>query len=161
MKRKINNKTKHKKFLILLFIFFIIIFSKNDLFNHIYSNLKIKNNSDYKIIKQDSNNNYSGIGQEKVKNKDGYFTTFTTTQNNQKTYIEYKQNNNSPWSNNSYWGGNMADNGCGITAIAVILSGYNLNYTPEDLRQKYYPVLDNENISKELKVTEKKSDSES
>ena len=47
----------------------------------------------------------------------------------------------------------MSDNGCGITAISIILSGYNKNYTPEDLRQKYYPVLNNDNISKELSNT--------
>ena len=35
----------------------------------------------------------------------------------------------------------MAENGCGITALATILSGYNKNYTPEDLRQQYYPKL--------------------
>ena len=43
--------------------------------------------------------------------------------------------------------------GCGITAMSIILSGYGKNYTPEDLRQKYYPVLNGENISKELKST--------
>ena len=47
----------------------------------------------------------------------------------------------------------MEDNGCGITAIATILSGYNKSYTPEDLRKKYYPVLDNDKISQELSKT--------
>ncbi len=37
--------------------------------------------------------------------------------------------------------------------MSIILSGYDKNYTPEDLRQKYYPVLNGENISKELKNT--------
>lgn len=47
----------------------------------------------------------------------------------------------------------MANSGCGITSMAIILSGYSLNYTPDDLREKYYPVLEGENISKELKNT--------
>lgn len=41
----------------------------------------------------------------------------------------------------------------GITAISIILSGYGKNYTPEDLRKKYYPVLDYENLSNELSNT--------
>ncbi len=47
----------------------------------------------------------------------------------------------------------MSDNGCGITAISIILSGYNIDYTPEDLRQKYYPVLNGDSISSELSNT--------
>ncbi len=43
--------------------------------------------------------------------------------------------------------------GCGITALSIILSGYNQNYTPEDLRKKYFPVLNYENLSKELSQT--------
>ena len=35
----------------------------------------------------------------------------------------------------------------------IILSGYDKNYTPEDLRQKYYPVLDYDSLSKELSNT--------
>ena len=44
----------------------------------------------------------------------------------------------------------MAENGCGITTLSIILSGYNKNYTPEDLRKKYFPVIDYENLSNEL-----------
>ncbi len=47
-----------------------------------------------------------GSGQEKVKDKNGYFTTFTTTNN--KTYIEYKQNLESSWKDNDYWDDTMA-----------------------------------------------------
>lgn len=47
----------------------------------------------------------------------------------------------------------MSENGCGITAIATILSGYEKNYTPEDLRKKYFPVMDNDKISGELSKT--------
>ena len=111
-----------KKRIMLLLIIFVIIY------------LFFKDSSS-KTIKQDINKNYSGIGQEKTQNTDGYFSTFTTNENYKKTYIEYKQNGNSPWSNNKYWGGTMAENGCGITALAIILSGYNKQYTPEDLRQ--------------------------
>ena len=43
------------------------------------------------------------------------------------------------------------ESGCGITAMSIILSGYGINNTPEDLRNTYYPVLNGENMSKELK----------
>ena len=106
MKRK-----KKKIIVIFIFIFVIWMFQRNSSFNDIFYNInkiisKISNTSEYKIIKQDKNNNYSGIGQEIVKNKDGYFTTFSTVEKNKKTYIEYKQNGNSSWSNNKYWGRN-------------------------------------------------------
>lgn len=147
---------KKKTILILLLIILgIYLFFRNLPFSNISSNLtrfisEATNTVEYKTIKQDVNKNYFGIGQETVKNKDGYFTTFTTIENHKKTYIEYKQNNNSSWSDNQYWGGTMAETGCGITALATILSGYNQNYTPEELRQKYYPVLDYNTLSKEL-----------
>lgn len=38
----------------------------------------------------------------------------------------------------------------GITSLSIILSGYGIDVTPEDLRQKYFPVLDNEKISETL-----------
>jgi len=47
----------------------------------------------------------------------------------------------------------MSENGCGITAISIILSGYQKKYTPEQLRKKYYPVLDAEKIATELSST--------
>ena len=47
----------------------------------------------------------------------------------------------------------MSNTGCCITSLAIILSGYNKNYTPEDLRNKYYPSLDSSSISKELTNT--------
>ncbi len=100
------------------------------------------------IIKQDYNKNYKGIGQKSVDNKDGYFTTFTTFNN--KTYKEYKQNGNSSWAEKEYWNGLMKDTGCGITVLSIILSGYNLDYNPEALRKKYYPVMDYTQLSDEL-----------
>lgn len=101
----------------------------------------------YPVIKQDTNENYDGLGQEGIKGKDGYFTTFTTA--HERTFLEYKQNDGS-WKDNEYWGGTMEDNGCGIVALATLLSGYNQNYTPEDLRQKYYPKMDYDYLSNEL-----------
>ena len=149
---------KKKKIIGLLIILGICLLLKNCSFSDLSYNLnkfisKVTNSSEYKTIKQDVNKNYSGIGQEKVKNKDGYFTTFTTTENNKKTYIEYKQNGNSSWSNNQYWGGTMAENGCGITALSIILSGYNKHYSPEALRQKYNPILKYDSLSQELSKT--------
>ena len=140
-----KRKLKKKRliiFIVLLYLIFILIKNFPNFINfHFFSG--------YKIIKQDTNSNYSGIGQTKVKNQDGYFETFTT-ENNEKTYIEYKQNGNASWAQNEYWGGTMEENGCGITAISIILSGYGKKLTPENLRKKYYPVLNSEKISPEL-----------
>ena len=78
---------KKKRIIILLIIILgIYLFFRNTPFNDISYNLnrfisKVTNTSEYKTIKQDVNKNYSGIGQEKVKNKNGYFTTFTTIEN--------------------------------------------------------------------------------
>ena len=47
----------------------------------------------------------------------------------------------------------MSENGCGITVISIILSGYGKDYTPEDLREMYYPVMDYEKFSQELSST--------
>ena len=44
----------------------------------------------------------------------------------------------------------MENSGCGITAMSVILSGYGKSVTPEDLRNKYYPVIDYESLDKEF-----------
>lgn len=102
------------------------------------------------IIAKSYNSNYSGTGQKYIKNKDGYFTTFITEEENQKIYNEYKQNGKSSWAKKEYWGGTMEENGCGITAMAIILSGYGFEITPEDLREKYFPVLDYSKLSNEL-----------
>ena len=155
MKRNNRRKLNKKKIIVLiLFIFLLVYLYYNYIFSGIGQNLDIFNFSGgYKVIKQDTNKNYSGIGQEKVKNKDGCFTTFTTEDNYKKTYIEYKQNGNSSWSNKEYWGGTMAENGCGITVMSIILSGYGKDYTPEDLREMYYPVMDYEKFSHKLSST--------
>ena len=153
-RKKLNIKKVIIFIIFLICIFYLIKESNFNLYNNIVtSNIKSNNNSDYDIVKQDNNSNYNGVGQEKVKNKDGYFTTFTTGSPYKKTYKEYKQNGNSSWSAKYYWGDTMAKNGCGITVMSIVLSGYNKNYTPEDLRKKYYPVMDYENFSSELKNT--------
>lgn len=91
-------------------------------------------------------------GQTIVENEDGYTATFTADNGkNQKTYKEYKQNGTSSWSQRAYWGGTMEENGCGITSLSIIASGYGLDITPEDLRQKYYPHLDGDKIPQVLK----------
>ena len=152
-KRKLNKKRIATFILIIILIFYLYynFLKDSSIFSDINRDFDILNlSSNYKIIKQDTNKNYSGVGQEKVKNKDGYFTTFTTEDNYKKTYIEYKQNGNSSWSNKEYWGSTMSENGCGITVMSIILSGYGKDYTPEDLREKYYPVMDYENFSNEL-----------
>ena len=157
-----TNKRRLNKKRIVIFILFIILIiylyinfvNNTSIFSDVGKNLNIFNLSNrYEIIKQDINKDYPGVGQEKVKNKDGYFTTFTTEDKYKKTYIEYKQNGDSSWSSKKYWGGTMAENGCGITAISIILSGYGKNYTPENLRKMYYPSMNYEKLSSELSST--------
>ena len=43
--------------------------------------------------------------------------------------------------------------GCGITAMSIILSGYGKEYTPNGLREMYFPVINGEKISSELSKT--------
>lgn len=133
-------KRKKKKIIILLFLWLLLIVA-----------FLLFKNCNYPIIAQTKNENYTGIGQKSVSRQDGYFTTFTTCEENKKIYKEYKQNGTSSWSEHEYWDGTMSDNGCGITALSIILSGYSKDYTPEDLRQKYFPVMDSDKISSELK----------
>lgn len=166
----INRKINKLKIIFLLVVFialfillknffmqFISFFTNDTSIANIISSFS-KDNNEYETVKLDNNENYSGIGQKKVSGKDGYFTTFTDISG--KTYKEYKQNGSSSWSNKKYWDGNMAETGCGITAISIILSGYGMNYTPEDLRKKYFPVLDGSNISSELSKTFKLSNTD-
>ncbi len=153
MKAKIRVK---RIILILIVVFSAIFIFKNFGFDFkhkldSYSPNLTTNEAEYKVIKLDTNSKYQGIGQQQVSGKDGYFTTFTDISG--KTYKEYKQNGTASWANKKYWDGVMCDTGCGITALSIILSGYNYKYTPEYLRDKYYPVLDGSNISKELTST--------
>lgn len=155
--RKKKKKSKKKTLLVIVIFLFFIYINYDFIFETCLTNKfdisNLLNHSDYKIIKQNQNKNYAGVGQKEAKNQDGYFTTFTTEEKHQKIYLEYKQNEPASWSNKSYWGGTMAENGCGITALAIILSGYQKNISPEDLRQKYYPVLNATEISRQLSST--------
>lgn len=100
-------------------------------------------------IGRNSNSLYKGTGQVKVSNKDGYSTVFVT--DDDRRFIEYKQNGDSSWAQNEYWSGTMEENGCGITSLSIILSGYEIDRTPEDLRKQYMPHLVGNDISKVLK----------
>lgn len=162
MKKNKKKRKNVKKFIVFILIIIIILYlyinynsvflNSSDFVSNLSNVLSI-NNNDYKVIKQEKNSKYPGVGQEQAQNKDGYFTTFTTEDEHKKTYKEYKQNGNSSWSNKEYWGSTMAENGCGITVMSIILSGYGKDYTPEDLREKYYPVMNYENFSRELSST--------
>ncbi len=142
-------KKKIKKILLLLIIVTsLIIINPVKLINNTNNTLKsIIHEDKYEVIKLDENDLYPGVGKEYIENTNGYFSTFTTTNN--KVYKEYKQNDKL-WAYLNYWEGTMEDNGCGITALAIILSGYGRDLTPADLRSKYYPVLNNALISHEL-----------
>lgn len=156
-------KIKRKKFFIKFILFIIAVFLLIILYNHYASKIFTlagnisKNQSatmssvrEFDTIKLDHNSNYLGVGQQSITGKDGYFTTFTTYGTYKKTYKEYKQNGNSSWAMKSYWDGTMETSGCGITAMSIILSGYNKNCTPEDLRKEFYPVLNGDLISSTL-----------
>ena len=91
------------------------------------------------------------FGRKEVTGKPGYFTTFTAnTENTNRIYKEYKQNGDVPWKDKSYWEGTMESDGCAITALSIILSGYGKVNSPEDLRNIYYPYLSADKISCEL-----------
>lgn len=98
--KKHKKKFKIKRLLIFLLIIILAIYLylKYNLFvlDAVNKDSNITNqnstNYGYAVIKLDKNDKYLGIGQESVKDKDGYFTTFTTVENHKKTYKEYKQN---------------------------------------------------------------------
>lgn len=56
------------------------------------------------------------------------------TSSSGKKYIEYKQFD-AAWANKSFAGGTMKNSGCSLSAVAVILTGYGKNVSPESLRQ--------------------------
>lgn len=138
---------------LIIFAIYFLVFKSNifktsvEAISDNHSNAS-ENLNDFPIIKIEENPNYSGVGQKLVTGMDGYSTTFTTTSG--KTYIEYKQNGTSSWATLPYWSDTMATDGCGITSMAIILSGQGSKTTPENLRQTYSPVLKADNISAEL-----------
>ena len=101
----IKRKCNFKKFILLVITICLVIYfliKNNYIFSDYFNISNFENISNYKTIKLDENKNYSGIGQEKIYNEDGYFTTFTTIDSNKKVYKEYKQNGNSSWSKKDY-----------------------------------------------------------
>ena len=85
-------------------------------------------------------------GQTIVYGKDGYDNLFTWQG---KVYKEFKQNKGS-WAKKAYWDNTMETDGCGITAVAIIASGYSQEITPDTLRKSYYPHLEGDNIPRIL-----------
>lgn len=129
-----RSKTKRKLHITLLIFLLLFLLCGFYFGNKFFSkDTLVTNSNNVNSI----NTNYAGIGQKSVFGKDGYATTFTTLDG--KTYKEYRQDGNSSWAERYYWGGTMAENGCGITCLATLASGYGMNYTPEDLRKKYAP----------------------
>lgn len=145
MKKTRKRKLRFGRIFFLLFIIFLLVYS--------FFYAQSRKSQDYLAIASRKNTNYPGIGQEIVSGKDGYTTTFTTYGENTKVYKEYKQNGQASWAELPYWSGTMSDNGCGITCLSILLSGYGKDYTPEDLRQKYSPRLDGKKIPEELRNT--------
>lgn len=155
-----NRKINFKRLILFIFFPLLIIcilcyfFVFNDStmpangFTNAFINYKA---SDYDIIHLTENPAYSGIGQQHVGGMDGYTTTFTLKGNDKITFKEYKQNGNASWSQNKYWDNTMETDGCGITALSIILSGYGYLDTPEDLRKEYYPILKSDDIPMVLK----------
>lgn len=135
MKSRKKKRKSYKKYIFLMIFILICTLYAVNRFLPQYASVPVHNNSNYSEIR--TNSNYPGIGQKLVSRKDGYVTTFTTSDG--KTYKEYKQNGNSSWAERYYWNGTMAENGCGITCLAILSSGYGMNYTPESLRKKYAP----------------------
>ena len=81
MRKQKKRKSKLKIILIIVFLLLTLNCIRNNRKSiEIFFN-NISNSSVYKVVKQDLINNYSGVGQKKVSDKDGYFTTFTTTDN--------------------------------------------------------------------------------
>lgn len=142
MNKKVKNKKRRHihifRLLFVLTILFCIIFG-------IYKTVSL-------LFPEKTINTFSSLQGNQTQSiysykKDGYSSTFSISANSySKNYKEFKQDHNTPWSTKPYWGGTMAKNGCGITSIAIIASGYNLDTTPETLRELYYPHLDAENI---------------
>ena len=106
-KAYINKKRKHKrkrrKTFFLIIILLVCIFFGRNIFRRVYGRIysfverssiaRLIIPSPYTTIKMDTNENYDGIGQEKISGE-GYFTKFTTVDANKKTiYIIGKKIN--------------------------------------------------------------------
>ena len=154
MNRMVCKKKKKNKFILnLFFIILILVIGGCVYYFGFNERVNIITEVFAGVINTDSNLSpeQTIAGQIPVEDADGYTTKFTTSHvENSKIYTEYKQNGEASWAEKAYWGGTMAENGCGITSLAIIASGYGKDITPEELRQKYYPHLDSEKIFKVL-----------
>lgn len=150
-RRKKKKKLKYKRLYTLILIIIITVLcvkfisGKNKETESVSKSSSTQNSVNNEVIPEEIVPVSTIKGQTLVNDADGYVTKFTTSNENTRTYIEYKQILGS-WSEKSYWGGTMAENGCGITSMAIIASGYGLDITPEYFRDKYFPHLDAENM---------------
>lgn len=71
----------------------------------------------------------NAVGTNGITNIDDLeLTTYTNSVG--KTFVEYKQNVG-PWASMSYGDNTIAVQGCSITSLAIMTSGYGYNFTPE------------------------------
>ena len=152
-RKKLNNKRIVIVILIIVMIIYILVNKYAGAISKLNYGLQKTKTLSINVEELTNNPNYSGPGQKRVEGKDGYDTTFTTIDG--KVYKEYKQVGNASYKNNEYWGGTFEENGCGLAAIATLLSGYGYDYTPEDLRKIYVKFdgehLEGNQMSEELK----------
>ena len=69
-----------------------------------------------------------GDGTVVTQTGDGYSQVYTSSYG--KTYKEFKQNGPSSYRDKPYGDDTIAAQGCSITSIAIVLSGFGYNYTP-------------------------------
>lgn len=89
--------------------------------------------SKFVSVKTSSGNSNSTSGNiitNNAESGDGWSsTTEVSSSGTTRTYRNYKQYQGS-YAGNHYWGGDIADSGCGPTAVAIVLSGYGYDYNP-------------------------------
>ena len=74
--KKLNKKRLFLSLLLLCMILYLYINSHHAPAENTNFISSLGNDSEYDMIKQDTNQHYAGIGQEKVKQKDGNFSYF-------------------------------------------------------------------------------------
>lgn len=77
----------------------------------------------------------SGSGSSYASEGDGYSQLFTNSHG--RTFKEYKQYAGSYANLNTYWGGSVASEGCMITTVAILASGYGVDMTPADTNEEF------------------------
>ncbi len=76
--------------------------------------------------------NYTGGSTNYAEEGDGYHQLIEVAN---KRYKDYKQYEGS-YSGDSYWGGTIASDGCGLTSCAIVLSGYGVDVDPGDVCER-------------------------